>query len=76
MKKFVIPALMVSILGFTSCTKGNDGCIDTSIIKKGDAIPEILHPVCGCDGITYENEYIAKYWHGVMRWKEGECMAE
>ena len=34
---------------------------------------EIYEPVCGCNGITYDNECYAEK-SGVSNWAEGECL--
>tara|TARA_B100001029_G_C15060259_1_gene457813 strand:- start:81 stop:2237 length:2157 start_codon:yes stop_codon:yes gene_type:complete len=36
------------------------------------AIPLIWDPVCGCDGITYDNFYAAECF-SIFYWTEGEC---
>ena len=34
---------------------------------------EIYEPVCGCNGVTYDNECYAEK-SGVSNWIEGECL--
>lgn len=48
-------------------------CIDPEIIDSNAVCPTIYTPVCGCDGVTYPNAYVAQYRHGVTDWKEGPC---
>ncbi|HRI59865.1 MAG TPA: PKD domain-containing protein [Saprospiraceae bacterium] len=47
-------------------------CIDTAQI---DSVPCPLAfiPVCGCDGVTYNNACEAEKWAGVTSWTPGVC---
>ena len=47
-------------------------CIDPNKIDPNAACIEIYQPVCGCDGISYENSCFAEI-NGVTAWTEGEC---
>ncbi len=52
---------------------GDDDCIDSTMIVPGEDCSGDEVPVCGCDGITYENACVAQYHHGVMFFTEGAC---
>lgn len=48
-------------------------CVEPSQIDLTKPCPLISIPVCGCDGITYDNACNAYNYGGVTSWKPGAC---
>ena len=74
---------MIICLCMNSCTKDKDNCvsipsvqsgicIDSNLVGNADECIEIIDPVCGCDGITYDNYCVADS-SGITSYVAGEC---
>jgi hypothetical protein len=72
MKKLILLLALV-FLGI-GCRKENPhSCIDDSLIRDDVVCTMDYNPVCGCDGVTYPNACVAKYFKGVARYEAGPC---
>ncbi len=63
-----------AFVAMVSCDVDADNpqdCVDASSKIEGEC-SKIFSPVCGCNGVTYNNDCIARS-EGVQHWTAGEC---
>lgn len=58
-----------------ACSNVED-CLDPDLIDLGTNCPAVIDPVCGCDGVQYNNACEAVNWYGVTSYTDGPCPFE
>lgn len=71
----IITAFLFCLLLASSISAQTD-CIDSTLIDPSVPCPTIYLPVCGCNGITYNNACEAEVMGGVVEYTNGACAAD
>jgi hypothetical protein len=67
-------AITLDAVCFNSCDACvSTPCVDPALIDSTAVCPGIFAPVCGCNGVTYNNDCEAQNLGGVTSWTEGAC---
>ena len=73
MKKMKLLMTLFALTILVHCKKHNARVEHEPIPCHLVDLSEEYHPVCGCDGITYQNAGYAQCVGGITKYRDGEC---